>query len=432
MSYKRQLLEKADKHLITSMVSKLQPVVVDRASGCNVWDVDGTEYLDCFSGISVTNVGHAREEIVEAAMEQARRLVHACTYVYHVPKAIELAAKLAEISPNKLEKTFFGNSGAEAVECSLKLARKFTKRHEFLALQASFHGRTLGCLSVTGHAIKRRYDMGPYLSGVAFAPVPYTYRSPFGEDPDECGKLCALAVRDIIDLETSNDVAAMIAEPVLGEGGIIVPPDDYFKILKEVLEERNILFIADEVQTGFGRTGELFAIEHYGIEPEVMTMAKGIAGGFPLGACIVRADVGDSFEPGDHLSTFGGNPICAAAALVNIEIILREKLPERAAETGEYLISRLRELSENHTIIGEVRGRGLMVGIELVKDERKTPAKDEAQEVRERMREEGVLIGVGGVLDNVVRLQPPLIIATEDIDRTVEALDRVLSTVGKA
>lgn len=426
----KMIMEKAQKYLILSMVGKIEPVVFAEANGAIIKDVAGKEYIDCFSGISVTNAGHNRKEIIEAAFRQAKRFVHAGTYVYYVPVVAELAEKLAEITPPQLRKTFFGNSGAEAIECAIKLARKHTKKYELISLMCSFHGRTIATLSVTGQAGRRKYDMGPYLSGVSFAPPPYCYRCFFEKNFPECDLLCARSVHNVIEFCTSKGVAAFIAEPVMGEGGIIPPPLDYFKRVKKVLDEYGILFIADEVQTGFGRTGKLFAIEHYGVEPDIMALAKGIADGFPISACIAREDIGNSFEPGDHLSTFGGNPVSAAAALANIEIILREKLPEQAERKGEYFLKRLDEMKEKYPIIGDVRGKGLMIGIELVKDRaEKTPAVEEAKRVRDLCRERGLLIGVGGVKGCVLRIQPPLVITLEQIDKALETLEGAIREV---
>jgi len=380
----QEIIEKAEKYLITSMVSKLEPVVISEASGAIIKDVTGKEYIDCFAGISVVNAGHCQPEIIDAAISQAKKLIHACSYVYYVPPTVELAEKIAEITSPNLQKTFFGNSGAEAIECAIKLARKFTKKYELMALMCSFHGRTIGTLSVTGQSGRRKYDIGPYLSGVSFAYPPYCYRCPFEKEYPDCDLLCARTVRDVIEYCTSKGVAAFIAEPVMGEGGIIPPPPEYFKIVKEILDDYGILFIADEVQSGFGRTGKLFAIEHYDVEPDIMTLAKGIADGFPISACVTRVDIGNSFEPGDHLSTFGGNPVSAAAALANIDIMLRDNLPKKAAEKEEYIMKRLEEMKERYVIIGDVRGKGLMIGIELVKDrEKKTPAKEETRRVRD-------------------------------------------------
>jgi len=422
-----EIAEKANKYLITSMVSRIEPVVVSEASGAIIKDVNGKEYIDCFSGISVVNAGHCQPEITDAAINQAKKLVHACSYVYYVPATIELAEKLAEISPSGLQKTFFGNSGAEAVECAIKLARKYTKKYELIALMCSFHGRTLGTLSVTGQSGRRKYDMGPYLSGISFAYPPYCYRCPFEKEYPNCDLLCARTVRDVVEYCTSKGIAAFIAEPVMGEGGIIPPPLEYFKVVKEILDEYSILFIDDEVQSGFGRTGRFFAIEHYGVKPDIMTLAKAIANGFPISACVARPDIGDAFEPGDHLSTFGGNPVSAAAAVATINVMLREKLPEQAAEKGEYIMKRLNEMKDQYPIIGDVRGKGLMIGVELVKDrKKKTPAAEETRQIKDIARQKGLLIGSGGVKGCVLRLQPPLIIGKEQIDHALDILETTL------
>jgi 4-aminobutyrate aminotransferase len=430
MEKTEEVIEKASKYLITSMVTKIQPVVIVEAKGAIIKDITGKEYVDCFAGISVVNAGHCQPEIENAAIAQAKKLVHACSYVYYIPKTIELAERLAEVTPQPLQKTFFGNSGAEAVECAIKLARKFTKKYELIALMCSFHGRTLGTLSLTGQSSRRKYDMGPYVPGTSFAYPPYCYRCFFEKEYPNCDLLCGRSVRDVIDYCSCQGVAAFIAEPVMGEGGIIPPPPEYFKVVKEILDEHNILFIADEVQSGFGRTGKLFAIEHYNVMPDIITMAKGIANGFPISACIAKADIGDSFEPGDHLSTFGGNPVSAAAALANIDVILKEKLPEKAAEKGKYIMRRLDEMKEKYEIIGDVRGKGLMIGIELVKDRgKKTPAKNETGKIRDRAREKGLLIGSGGVKGCVLRIQPPLTIEKEQIDKALGILDELFKEI---
>jgi len=240
-------------------------------------------------------------------------------------------------------------------------------------------------------------------------------------------------ISDVIDFSTSGDVAEFIAEPILGEGGIIVPPKEYFNVVKKILDERGVLFIVDEVQTGFGRTGAMFGIEHYGVAPDIMCLAKGIAGGLPLGACMTRDDIGDAFEPGDHLSTFGGNPVSCAAAIANIQYMIDEKIPEQAASKGEYLSKRLNELKDRHDLIGDVRGKGLMFGVELVRSQKdKSPATEETGRIRDLCREMEVLIGHGGVKGNVLRLQPPLIISREQLDKAVDTLQECLKKVEAA
>lgn len=420
-----------DEYLITSMVAGFDPVEVDRASGTRIYGKDGKEYLDCFAGISVVNAGHCHPKIIKAAKDQIDKFVHTCTYVYYNPAAGKLAKRLAEVTPGKLKKTFFSNSGAEAIEGAMRLSKHFTGKNEFIALSQSFHGRTYATLSITGNS-GRKLSAGPYMPGVVFAPAPHFYRCQFGsKSEEECGERAALAVKDIIKYHTSNNVSAFIAEPVLGEGGIIVPPANYFKILKQILEDNKILFIADEVQSGFGRTGKLFAIEHYGIEPDIMCMAKGIADGFPLGAFIAKPEIGDSFTPGSHLSTFGGSPVSCAAAIANLEVFEEEKLCQNAEKRGNFIMGKLKELEKELKLVGNVRGKGLMIGIELIKDSNKTPAADEAKAVKTKCRENGMLIGLGGSLGNVIRLQPPLTITEDDAERIVKTLSTVLREVNK-
>ena len=300
--------------VITSFMKAVQPVVVASAEGCIIHDASGKEYLDCFAGISVVNAGHCNPKVIAAAKAQMDKLVHCASYIYYSPATGELAEKLAQIMPSpRLRKSFFANSGAEAIEGAMKVARLYTGKHEIISLQASFHGRTWGTLSITGNQGRKKRG-GPYASGVAFTSAPYVYRSPWPDDPRRCVDFWAQSLEEVIRFSTAGDVAAFIAEPVMGEGGIIVPPADYFREIKKVLDRHGILFICDEVQSGFGRTGKMFAIEHYGVEPDVLVTAKGIADGFPLAAFTTRDEIAASFKPGDHLSTFGGNPVSCAAS----------------------------------------------------------------------------------------------------------------------
>src|SRR5947199_2526417 len=360
-------IQKYKDYVMTGFLKSVAPIVIDRASGVKVWDENGREYLDCFPGISVVNAGHNHPRVVAAAKAQMEKLVHCSSYLYHVAPVADLAEKIAQIAPRGLTKTFFGNGGAEAIEGALKLARLYTGKHEFISLHGSFHGRSWGTLSLTGNQGRKKRG-GPYAPGISFAPAPYAYRSLLPNDPEECGRQCAKSIDEVIRFATAGDVAAFIAEPVMGEGGILVPPRNYFREVKKILDQHGILFIADEVQSGFARCGKMFAIEHYGVEPDILVTAKGIADGFPLGAFTARPDVGDAFKPGDHLSTFGGNPVCCAAALANIEVMLEEKLPENSAARGEQIMKRLQNFAETAPLIGDVRGKGLMIGVELVKD----------------------------------------------------------------
>jgi 4-aminobutyrate aminotransferase len=414
--------EKYEKYVNTAFLPAVDPLVIDRAEGATYFGHDGSSFIDCFAGISVVNTGHANEKVLAAARQQMERLVHCSSYLYHVEVVADLAEKLAQITPGDLQKTFFGNSGAEAIEGAVRLAKRYSKKNEAIALTHSFHGRTYGTLSLTGNATRKRGG-GPYMPGVAFAPAPYCYRCPLGLEPDSCGTACAEAIDDVINFHTADNVAFFIAEPLLGEGGLIVPPDDYFKVAKEILDEHDVLLIADEVQSGFCRTGKMFAIEHYGVEPDIMAMAKGIANGFPLSAFIARKEIADAFQPGDHLTTFGGNPISCAASLANIEFMEDSDLASQAAAKGEGVMRALREIKPKGLTIGEIRGRGLMIGIEMVEDaQSKVPAVEGAKRVKAAMRDRGVLIGVGGVYGNVLRIQPPLTISDDELDTVLAAM----------
>jgi len=421
-------IQKYKDYVMTGFLKSVAPIVIDRANGAVVTDVNGREYLDCFAGISVVNAGHCNPQVIAAAKAQMDKLVHCSSYLYHVQPVADLAEKIAHIAPGNLTKTFFGNGGAEAIEGAMKLARLYSGKHEFIALHASFHGRSWGTLSITGN-MGRKKRGGPYAPGVAFAPAPYVYLSQWPDDPDECGRQCARAIDEVVRYSTSNDVAAFIAEPLMGEGGILVPPKNYFKEVKKVLDQYGILFIADEVQSGFARTGKMFACEYYGVDPDILVTAKGIADGFPLSAFTTRTEIAAAYKPGDHLSTFGGNPVSCAAALANIEYMQKEDLPGRATELGAYAMAKLRDIQKQNPMLGDVRGLGLMIGVELVKDDKKTPAPAEAEAIRDALLREGVLVGVGGVYGNVIRFQPPLVITRQQIDRAIGAFNGALDEV---
>lgn len=423
-------IEKYRQYVSTSFVASVEPVVVQQAEGATVWDADGTGYIDCFAGISVVNAGHRHPRVIDAVRRQLDEVVHAASYIYHVPVVADLAERLAQVTPGALSRTFFGNSGAEGIETAMRMAKAYTGKKEIISLTHSFHGRTAGTLSITGNKARKTHG-GPYLSGIAFAPAPYVYRNPFGsDDPETVAERCAEMVEWAITYQSSGDVAAFIMEPVMGEGGILVPPASYLPRVKEILDRHGILYIADEVQSGFGRTGKLFASEHFDVEPDIMVMAKGIADGFPLSATITRPEIADALKPGEHLSTFGGNPVSCAAALANIDVMEEERLPEEAARKGAHVMERLRALQTRHALIGDVRGLGLMIGAELVTDrETKEPAAKQAAEIRRICRENGVLIGVGGQGGNVLRVQPPLVIEDAALDRAIDVIDEAFEAV---
>lgn len=419
--------EKYKEYVNTAFVKAVEPIVVDRAKGSTYYDEDGNTFIDCFSGISVANAGHGNDMVIEAAKAQMEKLVHCCSYVYHVQSVADLAEKLANITPGQLKKSFFGNGGAEAIEGALRLAKRYTNKNEAIALTQSFHGRTYATLSLTGNA-GRKMGGGPYMPGVAFAPAPNCYRCSFKiYDSEKCDMACAQYLDDVIRCHTSQNVAFFIAEPFMGEGGIIAPPKNYFKTIKQICEHYGILFIADEVQSGFCRTGKMFAIDHYGVEPDIMVMAKGIANGFPLSCFIAKDEIADAFQVGDHLSTFGGNPVSCAASLANIEFMEKKNLAKKAEEKGEMLKKALSDINPKDVVIGDIRGNGLMIGMELVEDAgTKAPAAAKAAQIRTELRQKGILIGVGGGFGNVLRIQPPLTIKEDKLEMVVEKIKTIM------
>lgn len=418
--------DKFKQFMITEFLSEVDPVVVESAQGAVIVAEDGRRYVDAFAGISVCNAGHGCPEVVEAARRQMERLVHCGTYLHANAPAADLAELLAEITPGRLSKTFFGNGGAEANEGAIRLAKQATGRTEFIALQGSFHGRSNATLSLSGMASRKRGG-GPYMPGVAFAPAPYCRRCALELCHPSCNLACARAVESIIRTSTSGAVAAMILEPIQGEGGIVVPPAGYLRAVKEILDRHKALLIVDEVQTGFGRTGWMFAVEAEEIEPDLMTLGKGIANGLPLSAMITRPEIAAAFRPGDHLSTFGGNPVCCAAAIATIRYHLQHTLAQNAREKGDWFLKELRRRLSANPHVAEVRGRGLMIGVELIQDAAGTPSPELARHVRADCREKGVLIGVGGLQGNVLRIQPPLVISDEQLIQVAEAVAKSLA-----
>ena len=406
-------------------------VPIKRASGCTVEDFDGNEYLDVFSGISVTNAGHTNDAVLEATSDQLQEFVHGCTYLHPNEPAADLAERIAQITPGDLQKTFFCNSGTEAVEGAIKLARKHTGSKEVLALEMSFHGRTLGSLALTGNKAYKA-EMAPTMNDVAHVAPPYAYRCQLCNG-GPCSCACAEDLQQVVDTHTAGDIAAVVVEPVMGEGGIVVPPADWLERVQQLTHDNDALLIVDEVQTGYGRTGELFATEHFDVVPDILAQAKGIANGLPLGAFTASAEVADSFEAGDHLSTFGGNPVACAAALATIEE-LEDGIVANAREQGKWLSTQLAELEADHEVVGETRGVGLMQGVELVDHSEKGPksvgARPDAtlaKHVGQYLRDEGIIMGVGGIYKNVLRFQPPLTISREQLQRTVETLEDAIA-----
>ncbi len=433
----KEVIESQKKLMFPCMPKYRQPVVIVEGKGALVKDLEGKEYIDLFAGYAAVNIGHCHPKVVESITYWAQRIHHTSYDYYNLPSAI-LAEKLVKILPMKGDKkVFFCVSGAEAIEGSIKLMKKYMIKNkcktgfEVLTLRYSFHGRTHMTTALTGQS-KYKKGMAAVVAfpGIKIIPAPYCYRCPFNMKYPECNLFCAYYVEDVIKFETSKDIGAFLAEPVMGEGGIIVPPKEYFKEVVKIIRDYEGLFIADEVQSGFARTGKIFGIENFDVEPDIIAMAKGITSGLPLGAIGAKAEIANAFESGDHSSTWGPNAVSCAAASAVIDVILEEKVHEKAAELGKYFMDGLKELAKKHKLIGDVRGLGLMIGVELVKDrEKKTPANEEAIKIRNLMREQGFLIGAGGAFGCTLRIEPPLMITKKQIDKALEALDQALKKI---
>ena len=387
-----------------------------------LFDSEGRKYLDCFAGVSVINCGHCNPEINAEVVKQVQSLQHVCN-TYLTENFVNLAEKPAEVTPGDLQKTFFCSTGTEANEGALLLASIYTGKDEFIALRNGLHGRTKLTMSLTGIQMWRT-DPHP-CGGIHFAPNAYCYRCPLGKKFPECDYACADAVDDLIRTATSGQPAALIAEPIQGNAGIVTPPKGYFKRLKEILASHKALLIIDEVQTGFGRTGKMFAIENFDVVPDIMTMAKALGNGAPISAFTASAKIADTYtKPG--ASTLGGNPVSSIAGLGVLKYIQEHNLMENAQARGQQLYDGLVELQKKHPIIGDIRGIGLMRGAEFVHTD-KSPAPEELEMVLEEMKNRGFIIGKNGVARNVMAFQPPLVITEADVNNVLNTLENVLT-----
>src|SRR5213594_2611577 len=356
-----------DATVVSPSYTRGYPLVIERGSGAMVEDVDGNVFLDCAAGIAVNSTGVSHPDVVKAITEQAQKFIHMSGTDFYYEPQVRLAEELAGIAPiGGPVRTFFGNSGTEATEAAIKLARYHTRRQNIVAFFGAFHGRSLGSLSLTASKAIQRRGFGPLMPGVYHGPYPDTYRCPLGVPAERCAAACIDYIEHQIftHLVSPDEVAAIVVEPIQGEGGYVVAPDEFLQRLRELTRQHGILLVADEVQTGMGRSGKMFAIEFTGVEPDMMAIAKGIASGLPLGVAVARAGL-MAWPPGAHASTFGGNPVSCAAALATIKL-LRDRLVANAAEVGGHLMAGLQSLSDAHALIGDVRGRGLMIGVELV------------------------------------------------------------------
>ena len=387
-----------------------------------LFDDAGKKYLDMYAGVSVINCGHCNPFITKKIIAQIEKLQHVCN-IYLTENFVNLAEKIAEVTPGNLQKSFFCSTGTEANEGALLLASIYKKNSEFIALQNGLHGRTKWTMSLTGIGMWRT-DPNP-VGGINFATNPNCYRCPLGKKYPECDLECANKIETIIQTATGGRPAALIAEPIQGNAGIIVPPKNYFKRVKEILDKYKVLLIIDEVQTGFARTGKMFAIENFDVVPDIMSMAKALGNGQPISAFISTAEIADTYtRPG--ASTLGGNPVSSTAGLAVLDYIAENNLMQNARERGEQLQTGLKTLQKKYPIIGDVRGIGLMIGAEFVHAD-KSPAAKELDEVLEILKDRGFIIGKGGVGRNVMAFQPPLVITEKNVDDVLNALDLVLS-----
>jgi 4-aminobutyrate aminotransferase len=419
----REILRR-DAGVISPSAAREYPLVLERGAGMNLWDIDGNRYLDFTAGIAVMNMGWNPPEVVAAIREQAGYLSHGAFMDFCSGVPVRCAEEVVGFLPGGLDRVYFSNSGAESVEAAMKLARYHSGRNHFIAFHRGFHGRTYGALSLTAGKVVQRRSFGPFLP-VIHVPYPDPYR-PFGGDPATCDAAVVAYLEETVfaDEVAPDEVAAIVVEPVLGEGGYVVPPPGFLPRLRRLCDEHGILLVADEVQAGCFRTGRFLASTHAGVTPDIVCLGKALGGGLPFGVTVASGEVMD-WPPGSHASTFGGNNLACAAALAVMGLLREEGLGERVTAAGGYLTARLRELAERHPIVGDVRGLGLMVGMELVRDQStKEPARDKQRIILRRAFERGLVLLPAG--ESVIRFCPPLIVGEEEIDTAVAILDRAM------
>lgn len=429
-----ELLEKKMKY-VSRGISHGTPLFIEQAKGAIMTDVEGKEYIDFYGGIGVLNAGHCPSPVVDAIKDQAEKLLHTCFMTAMYDSYVNLAEKLVQITPGDFaKKAFFINSGAEAVENAIKVAKAYTKRPGVISFELAFHGRTLMTMSLTSKVKPYKHGFGPFAPEVYKIPSAYCYRCYYHSTYPGCGMHCLEQFDRFFAAEAAPDnIAAMIIEPIQGEGGFIVPPKEFLPGLQEICKKHGIVFIIDEVQSGFARTGHMFAAEHFGVTPDVMTLAKSIASGMPLSAVVGKTEIMDAVEPGNVGGTYGGSPISCAAALATIDFMEQEKLTERAGKIGDTVMQRLQVMKEKYPLIGDIRGVGAMIGIELVKDrESKEPAKKETNEIIKECLKQGLVIISAGVFGNVIRMLMPLVITDQQLEQALTILDNSIAKVSLA
>ncbi|MDP2319727.1 MAG: acetyl ornithine aminotransferase family protein [Acidobacteriota bacterium] len=426
---KAKAIIERDGKVVSPSYTRGYPFVMARGAGAIVEDVDGNQFLDCAAGIAVNSTGHSHPAVVAAIIDQAQKFLHMSGTDFYYEPQVQLGEAFNEIAPfGGPKRSFFSNSGTEANEAAIKLARYSTGRYGMIAFIGSFHGRTLGSLALTSSKAIQRRGFGPMQAGTFHAPYATCYRCPVGLRPESCQAECLdfLEHQVLVHLISPDEVAGVLVEPIQGEGGYVVPAPQFHERLRALTKKHGILLIADEVQSGMGRTGKMFAMQHFGVEPDMITAAKGVASGLPLGVTTARADV-MAWPPGSHASTFGGNPVSCAAAMATITL-LKDSLIKNAAEVGAFMMDRLKEVQQKHGIIGDVRGRGLMIGIELVKDRvTKERAVAERDKVVDACFARGLLVLGAG--KNAIRLSPPLVLTKAQATTAVDILDQALSTL---
>lgn len=423
---KNQAYLQLDDEFVNPVLARTARIVAEKAKGSYIYDMNGDAYLDFTTGIAVNNVGHCHPKVVEAVQKQAAELMHTSVVTHH-KRYIELAKKLVEVAPGGLNSVFLANSGAEAVEGAVKMSRYVTGRPGIINFKGSFHGRTLMTTALTTSKLYYRERYEPLPTSIFTAPFPYVYRSHFPNNPEACVDECIKQIDVLFNqFIHPEQVSAFLVEPVQGEGGYVVPPMSFFSNLRAIADKYGILLIIDEVQTGFGRTGKMFAIEHAGVKPDIMLMAKGIAGGMPLSSFISRKELTSKWLAGRHGTTFGGNPVSCAAALATIGVIEEEKLVDRAAKLGAQIIERLKNFAKGKSYIGEVRGLGLMVGVEF-NDATGNPSKEIAEKVAARCFENKLLVLTCGNHGQVIRLIPPLNISDKECEEGLAILEKAMT-----
>ncbi len=431
---KSQELLKLREENVPAGVSVNTPVFVEKGEGALFQDVDGNTFLDFVGGIGVLNVGYSHPEVVQAVKDQAEKFFHTSINVVLYEQYMRVAEHMNHLLPGDFKKkTMLVNSGAEAMENAIKIARKYTKRSEIIVFTGAFHGRTNLTMGMTSKVQPYKFEFGPFTPGIHRMLFPYCYRCPYGQERETCELFCAKQFEAYFLEEVApSDVAAIVVEPLQGEGGFILPPDEYMGVLRDICDKHGIVFIADEIQTSFGRTGKLFATEHWPAAPDMWTTAKSIAGGMPISTVTGRSEIMDAAHVGGIGGTYSGNPVAAAAALKVIEIMARDDYPAKAQAHGEYFREKLNNLKDKHNIIGDVRGRGIMLAIELVKDRTtKAPAKDETNAVIKECWQKGLVLLSAGARGNVIRFLIPFVVTQEQLDTGLQILDEALEKVGR-